>query len=58
MDIIKSIIMIAPELVAEQHFFLEEMTNIPVLWSVRVICIIGGVTALLVYFKMKNKKGE
>ena len=58
MDIIKDIVMIAPELVTEHHFFLEGMTNTFVLWSIRGICVIGGVAALIVYFKMKNKKGE
>ena len=53
-----TIAMIAPELVAEQHFFLEELTNPFILWGIRGICIIGGIAALIMYFKMKNKKGE
>lgn len=56
--LLKNIAMIAPELVAEQHFFLEEMTNPFVLWGIRGICIIGGIAALIIYYKMKNKKGE
>lgn len=53
-----TIAMIAPELVAEQHFFLEELTNPFIVWGIRGICIAGGIAALIIYFKMKNKKGE
>lgn len=56
--LLNSIAMIAPQLVAEQHFFLEEMTNPFILWGIRGACVIGGITALIVYFKMKNKEGE
>lgn len=50
--------MIAPELVAEQHYFLEELADPPVLWTIRGICIVAGIAALIIYFKMKHKKGE
>ena len=53
-----NIAMIDPALVAEQHFFLEELTNPVVIWSIRGICVVGGIVALVVYFRMKNKKGE
>ena len=53
-----NIAMIDPALVAEQHFFLEELTNPIVIWSIRGICVVGGIVALVVYFRMKNKKGE
>lgn len=51
------ITMIAPELVAEQHFFLEELTHPFILWGIRGACVIGGTVALIIYYKMK-KKGE
>ena len=56
--LLKYIAAISPEIVAEQHYFLEEMTNPFVVWFIRGICMIGGIVALIIYFKMKNKKGE
>lgn len=50
--------MVAPELVARQHYFLEEFTTPYVLWGIRGTLIVGGITALIIYFKMKNKRGE
>ena len=50
--------MVAPELVARQHYFLEELTTPHILWGIRGILIAGGITALIIYFKMKNKRGE
>lgn len=50
--------MIAPELVAEQHYFLEELVNPISLWTIRGICLMAGIVALIIYFKMKHKKGE
>lgn len=50
--------MIAPELVAEQHYFLEELVNPISLWTIRGICLTAGIVALIIYFKMKHKKGE
>lgn len=50
--------MVAPELVARQHYFLEEFTTPYVLWGIRGTFIVGGITALIIYFKMKNKRGE
>lgn len=52
------IAVIAPEMVAKQHFFLEELTEPIIVWVIRGICILGGITALVIYYKMKNKKGE
>lgn len=56
--LLNTIAMIAPELVAEKHYFLEELLNPLVLWVIRGVCIIGGIVALIIYFIMKNRKGE
>ena len=56
--LLNTIAMIAPELVAEKHYFLEEFTTPYVLWGIRGTFIVGGITALIIYFKMKNKRGE
>jgi len=48
----------APEDIAERHFFLEELVNPYAIWGIRGICIVAGITALIIYFYMKNKKGE
>lgn len=56
--LLNTIAMIAPELVAEKHYFLEELLNPLVLWVIRGVCIIGGIVALIIYFIMKNGKGE
>lgn len=56
--LLMSLGMVAPELVARQHYFLEELTTPYVLWGIRGACVVGGITALIIYFKMKSKKGE
>lgn len=50
--------MIAPEQLKEQHYFLEELANPTSVWIIRGVCITGGIVALIIYFKMKHKRGE
>ena len=55
---IKYLSIVLPEEVAERHFFLQELVNPYAIWGIRIICIALGIGALLIYFKMKSKKGE
>lgn len=55
--LVENLTVIAPESVAEYHYFLEELVNPFVLWGIRIGCIAAGMLALLLYFKMKQGKG-
>ena len=46
------------DMVAERHYFLEVRKTPQIMWGIRVVCALMGVTALLVYIKMKHRNGE
>ncbi len=48
---------ISSEAVQEKHFFLEELSTAPIIWGIRIICIVAAISAFIVYIKMKQKKG-
>lgn len=49
---------VSSETVQAKHFFLEELSTAPIIWGIRIVCIVAAISALIIYFKMKQKKGE
>ena len=56
--LIEKMAVTVPSEIAPRHFFLQELVNPFVIWGIRGICVAAGITALVIYFKMKQKKGE
>lgn len=57
--IFQEILTVIPtEAVQEKQFFLEELTVAPVIWGIRIVCIVAAISAFIIYIKMKQKKGE
>lgn len=46
------------DMVAERHYFLEVLKTPQLMWGIRGICALMGITALVIYFKMKRRDGE
>lgn len=46
------------DMVTERHYFLETLNTPQLMWGIRGICVLMGITALVIYFKMKRRDGE
>ncbi len=53
-----NVLMVAPELVEKKHYFLETLDNPIAIWVIRGVCLVVGVVALVLYYRMKRKRGE
>ncbi|MBO5210287.1 MAG: hypothetical protein J6B68_13255 [Lachnospiraceae bacterium] len=49
---------IPTEEVQEKTFFMEALTAPYIIWGIRIVCIVAAISALIIYIKMKRKKGE
>lgn len=49
---------IDPATVEARHYFLEELQQPFILWGIRAALIVGALTALLIYWKMRRGKRE
>lgn len=49
---------IGEDMVAERHYFLEELQTPLALWGIRGICVLAALIALVVYIKMRQRNGE
>ena len=49
---------VAPEMVPNKGYFLEGFDKMPIIYGLRGLFIVASIVALIIYFKMKNTKGE